>query len=75
METVIVNKIVEQLKVLPYEMQCRVFEFTRALVISKPRGVPGRQLLKFTGTKSPEDLKLMNQAIEENCEKVDLNEW
>lgn len=42
MHTPIVEKIVEQLKDLPQELQWRVFEFTKALAVSEARGVPGR---------------------------------
>ena len=60
METVVVNKIVDQLKELPYEMQWRVFEFTRTLAVSVPRGIPGQQLLRFAGTITSDDLKLIS---------------
>jgi len=74
MNTLIVNKVVDQLKALPYELQWRVFEFTRALAVSAPHGVPGRQLITFAGKILLDDLKLMHQAIKEGCEKVDENE-
>jgi hypothetical protein len=35
----------EQLQFLPYDLQRQVLEFTRALALSVPRGVAGRQLL------------------------------
>jgi len=73
--TTLVDKVVDQLKTLPYEMQWRVFEFTRALVVSAPRGVPGLQLLRFAGAIPLDDLLLMRQAIEQGCERVDTNEW
>jgi len=38
MDTSIVDKVVEQLKALPSELQWRVLEFTRALSLSAPRG-------------------------------------
>jgi hypothetical protein len=75
MDTFIVEKVVEQLKVLPYELQWRVLEFTRALAISIPHGVPGQQLLRFAGAIPLDDLQLMRQAIEEGCEQVDAHEW
>jgi len=75
MDTPIVNKVVEQLKDLPQELQWRVLEFARALAQSTPRGVPGRQLFRFAGTISPEDAELMREAIERGCEQVDTNEW
>ncbi len=73
--TTLVDKVVDQLKTLPYEMQWRVLEFTRALAVSVPRGVAGPQLLRFAGTIPLDDLQLMRQAIEEGCERVDTNEW
>lgn len=75
MSAPIVDKIAEQLKVLPYESQWRVLEFTQALAAASPRGVPGSQLLPFAGVIPPDDLQLMQQAIEEGCERVDADEW
>lgn len=75
MSTPIVDRIVEQLKALPYESQWRVLEFTQALAATSPRGVPGSQLLPFAGVIPPDDLQLMQQAIEEGCERVDADEW
>ena len=68
MGTLVIEKVVEQLKVLPSELQWRVFEFTRSLTISVPRGIPGRQLFAFAGSIPAGDLDLMRQAIEEGCE-------
>jgi len=36
------SAVIEQLKALPHELQWRVLEFTRALAVSTPHGVPGR---------------------------------
>lgn len=38
-------------------------------------GIPGKQLLHFAGIISPDDLQLMQQAIQADCEIVDSNEW
>lgn len=38
------------------------------------QGVPGNTLLSFAGTISPKDLSLMENAIEQECEKVDADE-
>lgn len=35
----------------------------------------GRDLLKFVGSIPADDLKRMSEAIEEGCERIDLNEW
>jgi hypothetical protein len=40
-----------------------------------PRGVPGRDLLRFAGTIDAESARAMEEAIEEGCERVDLEEW
>jgi hypothetical protein len=75
MSTPVVDKVVEQLRDLPYELQWRVLEFTRALAVSVPHGVPGQQLLEFAGSIPPDDLQVMRQAIQDGCEQVDANEW
>ena len=75
MDTPIVDKVIEQLKSLPHDLQWRVLEFTRALAQSTPRGVPGQQLLRFAGTITPHDAQLMREAIEQGCEQIDANEW
>jgi hypothetical protein len=75
MDTSIVGEVIEQMKVLPYEMQWRVLEFTRALALSAPRGVAGSQLLPFAGAIAASDLELMRETIEQGCEQVDADEW
>ena len=65
----------EQLEQMPPEKQQRVVEFARELARSKPKGVPGRDLLRFAGTIERDDLELMARAIEEDCERVDVDGW
>jgi len=71
MDTPIIEQVIEQLKSLPQELQWRVLEFTRALAVSTPHGIPGRQLLRFAGAIPLDDVKLMREAIEQGCEQVD----
>ncbi len=75
MNTLVMDRLVDQLRVLPNELQWRVLEFTRSLAASMPHGVPGSQLLQFAGAIPANDLQLMRQAIEQGCEQVDANEW
>ena len=75
MNDLVIDKVMNQLRVLPTEMQWRVLEFTRALAVSEPRGVPGQQLLSHADTILPADLTRMNQAIEQGCEQVDADAW
>ena len=75
MDISIIDKVIAQLKDLPQELQWRVLEFTRTLAVSTPHGVAGTQLLQFAGTIPLEDVKVMQKAIEQGCEQVDVNEW
>ncbi len=69
------KEIISQIGRLDYEHQRRVLDFARALALTGPKGVPGKQLLSFAGVIPADDLKTMEQAIEDDCEQVDLNEW
>ena len=48
-----------------------------AQAIPKPplQGVPGKNLLRFAGTIPHDDILMMQQAIQEDCERVDIDEW
>ncbi|MCE8429104.1 MAG: hypothetical protein J5U19_12035 [Candidatus Methanoperedens sp.] len=69
------HDIIRQLDHLPLDFQRQVLDFAQALVKSYPKGVPGKDLLRFSGIMEPEDIQDMDKAIEESCERVDLNEW
>ena len=62
------NEILAQLNKLAPEQQRQVLDFARTLAQTKPRGVPGGELLRFAGTIPPEDLQVMARAIEEGCD-------
>ncbi len=69
------KEILEQIAKLPLAKQRLVLRFARGLTANRRKGVPGRALLQFSGTIQTEDLRAMSQAIEEACEKVDVNAW
>jgi hypothetical protein len=75
MSVSIIDQVLEQLRAMPQPLQWQVLQFARTLRTSELQGVPGQQLLQFAGTISSEDLQLMQAAIEEDCERIDLNEW
>jgi hypothetical protein len=75
MSNTLITQVVEHMKTLPDNLQKQVLEFVQTLEASVPRGVAGQELLRFAGLISPEDLQLMQQAIEDGCEQVDVNEW
>jgi hypothetical protein len=69
------GELLELVRNLPSAEQRRVLDFARALSASRPRGVPGNELLRFAGTILSEDLTRMSEAIEEGCEQVDIHAW
>ena len=75
MSASIKQEIIEQLDKLPLELQRRVLDFAHALVMSTPRGTPGKDLLRFAGMIDEEDLKAIEKAIEEGCERIDESKW
>ncbi len=75
MDTPILNEITKKIMALPDNLQRQVLIFIDALQVSSMRGTPGKLLLEFADTISPDDLSLMRQAIESGCEQVDGSEW
>jgi hypothetical protein len=69
------QEILKELDRLSPELQRQVLDFVRALSPSVPEGVPGKELLRFAGILTPEEAELMEQAIEEGCERVEPGEW
>ncbi len=69
----IIDQVVEQLKAMPQSLQSEVLKFT--LATSKIHGTAGEKLLQFSGAIPLDDLMLIQDAINQNCEQVDLNEW
>ncbi len=77
MQTISVRRQIERkLDALPLEQQRRVLDFITHLDYPDfPPGVPGKDLIQFAGTLSPEDAEELIQIIEDGCEKIDYNEW
>lgn len=70
-----IERVVEQLQRLPERQQQQVLVYARNLRTELSAGVPGAALLQFAGAIPREDLALMEQAIEEGCERIDVDEW
>jgi len=60
----------QQLDHLPLGHQRQVWDCARALASTRTKGVAGNQLLQFSRTIDPGDLKEISQAITDGCEKV-----
>ena len=71
----IIEQVIEQLSNMPQSLQQQVLQFARVLGQIRTQGTPGHQMLKFAGSIQADDLALMQDAIEEGCEQVDLDEW
>ena len=68
MDKAILSEITNKIQSLPDHLQRQVLIFVNALQVSSRCGTPGNQLIEFAGTISPDDLSLMSQAIESDCE-------
>ena len=64
-----------QLENLPLGQQRQVLDFARALSLAQPNGVPGAVLLPFAGAIGTEDLLIMSQAADEDCERIASQDW
>lgn len=71
----IADEVVEQLRGMSQPLQRQVLAFVRSLAKAEVRGTPGQQLLRFAGSVPSDDLQLMREAIEQDCERIDVGEW
>jgi hypothetical protein len=71
------EQIVSQLDKLSEGQQQQVLEFTHGLQRTLPPGTPGGVLIARAREINfdPEDLAEIVQAIEEDCERIDWDEW
>ncbi|GAB5047174.1 hypothetical protein [Thermodesulfovibrio sp. TK110] len=72
MTTAIKEELINTIETLPLEIQLKILDFVKALI---PKGIDGKTLLSFKNSISDDDLKLISQFIEEECERINLVEW
>jgi len=69
------KEIQERLAALTPDEQERVLGYIRE-ISGKPRELkPGSDLLRFAGIWTEEEADEISKAIEEGCERVDLEGW
>jgi hypothetical protein len=68
-------ELLAELARLPVAEQRRVLEFARALRRSQLAGAPADRVRELAVGITADDLRSMEQAIAEGCERVDANEW
>lgn len=73
--TSIEKQILDRLQNLEESQQLQVLNFAIFLATNRNLGVSGKSLLNFAGSIAEEDLELMTRAIDEECRKIDLDEW
>lgn len=71
------QQILDDLDRLPPELQRRAQELVHGLAVStsRPEGTPGKELLRFAGIFNETTARQMERAIEEGCERIDLDAW
>jgi hypothetical protein len=75
MKDTIISQVIEQLQELPDNLQRQVLDFIQRLKATADKEMKGVQLIQFAVAISQEDLEIMQQAIDKDCEKIDVNEW
>ena len=70
------EQILNDLGKLPPEQQQRAADLVRSMVPQQlPKGTPGRDLMRFAGTLDDESAREMMALIEQDCGRVDPDEW
>jgi len=69
------DEIIARVDCLPPEMQERVLRFLTSLSVQTPQGEPGAALRASSGSLASVSAEEMMRAIEEECERVDDDEW
>lgn len=69
------EQILSDLDRLSPEQQQRAAELVHELVGPALRGASIEDLLTVAGTLDDDSAREMREAIEEGCERVDLDEW
>jgi hypothetical protein len=67
------TEVLAWLQKLPQVQQYTVLAVVRAL--ATPHGTPGHMLRSFAGSIPHAEVQQMAQAIEQDCEQVNLDEW
>jgi hypothetical protein len=75
MSNTTIAEVVQHLESLPDNLQQQALNYIRQLSPSIQHGVQGKKLTHFAGMIPSDDLELMREAIERDCEQVDLDEW
>lgn len=70
LSSLVEQELHQHLEVLPLTQQRQVPDFACALSLAQPNGFPGSALLSFAGAIEADDLLIMSQAADEDCEQI-----
>ena len=68
-------EILSYLNMLEKTSQGKVLSYIKSLFKTVPNQNGSKDILKFAGAFSGNDIQEITKAINEGCEKPDLNEW
>ena len=74
-DTQVQTEVLQILAELSLPTQYRALEYLRGLKSSLPPGSTGKELLKHAGRISTEDGLEMERIIEEECERINPDDW
>ena len=69
------DQILQDLDQLSPEQQKQAAELVHGLVSRLPKGASVEDLVQLAGSLDDQSAREMMEAIEEGCERVDLDEW
>lgn len=69
------ERILNDLERLEPAQQQRAAELVQGLLTPLPKGASVDDLIDLAGTLDDESARQMTEAIEESCERVDLDGW
>ena len=72
----IIDRVITHLQTLPEELQLEALHLVQQLQ-SNPafNAVSGKVLLAHIDSIDSDDIELMSNAIDEDCGRIDLDEW
>ncbi len=69
------DQILQDLDQLSPEQQKQAAELVHGLVSQLPKGASIEDVMQLAGSLDDQSAREMMEAIEEGCERVDLDEW
>jgi hypothetical protein len=74
-DAAIQSELLKEVEQLPLPMQQRVLDYARSLHAAPAKEAQGKGFLSLAGCMTPEEGEEFLRAIEEDCERIDPNEW